>query len=83
MITVYMIMSPAKWVADLMQLTDMSWDYEFFLIALGFAYFIVAWAYEHFFAMTLARFIGTVQQKVTGKAKKRKQYKVIAEGSRI
>jgi cation-transporting ATPase 13A3/4/5 len=83
LITVYMILTPAQWVIDLMQLTDMSWDYELFLIGLGAAYFIVAWAFEHFLALRLARLIGSVKQSVTGKAKKRKEYKVIAEGSRI
>ncbi|KAF4333604.1 ATPase [Fusarium beomiforme] len=83
LITVYMILTPAQWVIDLMQLTDMSWDYELFLIGLGVAYFIVAWAFEHFLALRLARVIGSVKQSLTGKAKKRKEYKVIAEGSRI
>ncbi|KAF4959932.1 hypothetical protein FGADI_1435 [Fusarium gaditjirri] len=83
LITVYMILTPAQWVIDLMQLTDMSWDYELFLIGLGVAYFVVAWAFEHFLALRLARLIGSVKQSVTGKAKKRKEYKVIAETSRI
>ncbi|KAM0238564.1 hypothetical protein ACHAPO_003532 [Fusarium lateritium] len=83
LITVYMILTPAKWVTDLMQLTEMSWDYELFLIALGAAYFAVAWAFEHFLALKLARLIGSIQQSVTGKGKKRKEYKVIAEASRI
>ncbi|KAL9571563.1 hypothetical protein ACKAV7_004205 [Fusarium commune] len=83
LITVYMILTPAQWVIDLMQLTDMSWDYELFLIGLGAAYFIVAWAFEHFLALRLARLIGSAKQSVTGKAKKRKEYKVIAEASRI
>jgi cation-transporting ATPase 13A2 len=61
----------------------MSWDYELFLIALGAAYFVVAWAFEHFLALKLARLIGSIQQSVTGKGKKRKEYKVIAEASRI
>jgi cation-transporting ATPase 13A3/4/5 len=83
LITVYMILTPAKWVTDLMQLTEMSWDYELFLIALGAAYFAVAWAFEHFLALKLARIIGSIQQSVTGRGKKRKEYKVIAEASRI
>ncbi|KAF5026028.1 hypothetical protein F66182_1883 [Fusarium sp. NRRL 66182] len=83
LITVYMVLMPARWVTNLMQLTEMSWDYELFLIALGLAYFVVAWAFEHFLALKLAKFIGSAKQRVTGRTKKHKEYKVIAEASRI
>ncbi|KAF4983077.1 hypothetical protein FZEAL_1424 [Fusarium zealandicum] len=82
LITTYMILVPSHWVSWLMELTEMSWDYEMFLIGLGIAYFFVAWAFEHFLAMRLARFIGTAKQRITGKAKQRKQYKVIMEAAR-
>ena len=83
LITVYMIMAPAKWLSNLMQFTKMSWDYELFLIALGPAYFAVAWAFAHLLALKLATLIGSVQQQLTGKPKQRNEYKVIAETSRI
>ena len=65
-----------------MQLTKMSWDYKLFLIALGLAYFVVALGYERQFAQRIAKLIGTIKQRVTGKAKNRKQYKVIQEEAR-
>ncbi|KAM5342744.1 hypothetical protein ACJ41O_013710 [Fusarium nematophilum] len=83
LITVYMLLVPARWVTKLMELTEMSWDYELFLIALGAAYFAVAWLFEYFFALQLARFIGTAKQRITGKSKKRKEYKVIMEAARV
>ncbi len=83
LITVYMILVPAQWVINLMELTKMSWDYELFLIGLGVAYFVVAWAFEHFLALQLARYIGVVKERITGKTKKRKEYKIIREAARV
>ncbi|RSL40941.1 hypothetical protein CEP53_013061 [Fusarium sp. AF-6] len=83
LITLYMILVPAQWVTNLMELTKMSWDYELFLIGLGGTYFVVAWAFEHFLALQLARYIGIVKVRITGKTKKRKEYKVIREAARV
>ena len=66
-----------------MQLTKMSWDYELLLIAFGVAYLVVAWGYEKYMSQSLAKFIGTATQRITGAPKKRKQYKVIQEAARI
>lgn len=78
-----MVLAPARWITNLMELTSMSKDFEFFLILIGLGYLTVAWAYEHYMALRLARIIGTVQQRVTGTAKKRKQYKIILENARV
>lgn len=83
LISVYMVLAPAKWVTDLMELTKMSWDYELFLIGLGIAYMLVAWGFEQYLAVPLARLVGTMKQRITGASKKRKQYKVILESARI
>lgn len=78
-LTVYMIVGPAHWLKKLMELSRIEKDYKYFLLLLGLVYFFFAWAFEKHLAMPLARSIGYMQQKITGKAKKRKQYKVIRE----
>ncbi|KAG6002331.1 hypothetical protein E4U21_003246 [Claviceps maximensis] len=78
-ITVYMIWSPAHWLKKLMELSSIQPDYKLLLLLLGVLYFICAWFFDRHIAMPLARSIGYLQQKITGKAKKRKQYKVIQE----
>ncbi|KAH7152534.1 hypothetical protein B0J13DRAFT_548672 [Dactylonectria estremocensis] len=81
--TVYMVLAPSKWLTTLMELTEMSWDYEVFLIGLGIAYILVALAFEKYLSLTLARWIGNAKQRVTGASKKRKEYKVILETARV
>ncbi|KAG5985473.1 hypothetical protein E4U55_000035 [Claviceps digitariae] len=77
--TVYMIWSPAHWLQKLMELSSISPDYKLFLLLLGVFYFISAWVFNRHLAMPLARSIAYMQRKITGKAKKRKQYKIIQE----
>ncbi|KAG6040561.1 hypothetical protein E4U41_000136 [Claviceps citrina] len=78
-ITVYMSSGSAKWLNKLMELSYITQDYKLFLLLLGIVYFLFAWAFDRYFAMPLARGIGYVHQRMTGKAKKRKQYKTIRE----
>lgn len=78
-LTVYMIVGPAHWLNKLMELSPIEKGYKYFLLLLGLVYFFFAWAFEKHLAMPLARSIGYMQQIITGKAKKRKQYKVIRE----
>jgi cation-transporting P-type ATPase 13A2 len=83
LVTLYMVLAPARWLRKLMQLTRMSWDYKLFLIALGVGYLVIAVGYERHFAQRFAKLLGVVKQRVTGKAKDRKQYKVIQEEARV
>jgi cation-transporting ATPase 13A2 len=78
-ITLSMVLVPGHQVKKTMQLTKMALDYKFFLISLGLAYFVLAWGYELYIGMRLARVLGHVKQRLTGKAKKRKAYKIIKE----
>ncbi|KAL6790409.1 putative Ca2+ pump [Trichoderma sp. SZMC 28013] len=78
-VTVYMIAGPAPWLYDLMQLSYMSLDYDLFLVLLGFMYFALAWVFQEFLSLRLARLLGTLNKWVTGRAKTRKQYKLIQE----
>lgn len=62
-----------------MQLSYMSLDYDLFLVLLGFMYFALAWVFQEFLSLRLARLLGTLNKWVTGRAKTRKQYKLIQE----
>lgn len=78
-ITMSMTLGPAHWLKRAMQLTKVSWDFKLFLITLGFVYLGIAWTGEYHVFQRLARAIGKGKQAVTGKKKRRKQYKVIRE----
>lgn len=82
-VTIYMIASPAFWLYDLMQLSQMSWNYKSFLVLLGLGYFALAWIYEKFISLRLARFLGAANEWCTGRAKTRKQYKLIQEAMKV
>jgi cation-transporting ATPase 13A3/4/5 len=78
-VTTYMTFAPAHAVRKFMQLSKMSWDYEIFLLGLGISYLVVSWAYEKHGAPRLARALRHVKERLTGREKKRKEYKVILE----
>ncbi|KAK2598982.1 hypothetical protein QQS21_005587 [Conoideocrella luteorostrata] len=78
-ITVYMVLGPAHWLKKLMELSRIEWNYKLFLLLLGLAYFVIAWIFDKYLATPLARSLGQIKVRVTGKAKNRKQYKVIRE----
>ncbi|KAB2576964.1 ATPase P-type K/Mg/Cd/Cu/Zn/Na/Ca/Na/H-transporter [Lasiodiplodia theobromae] len=71
----------AKWLYDLMELTPLSWGFKAFLLVLGFGGFAIAWCCEKYVFLGLARLIGRARERLQpGKKKKRKEYKIIAEG---
>ncbi len=84
-ISAYMLFDPAQWVVRVMQLTDMDVSFKTFLLLLGLANFAVAWAAERYIFPGLAKWIGVAKKKWGGQRgqKKRKEYKVIAEGMRF
>jgi cation-transporting ATPase 13A3/4/5 len=61
----------------------MSWDYKSFLVLLGLGYFALTWMYEKFISLRLARFLGAANEWCTGRAKTRKQYKLIQEAMKV
>ncbi|KAK5233806.1 hypothetical protein LTR47_004924 [Exophiala xenobiotica] len=80
LISLYMLLDPAKWLADFMDLTEMSLDYELFLLALAVAGSAVAYLAERYFFPLLAKFIGRLKLKLRpAHPKVRKRYKVIME----
>jgi cation-transporting P-type ATPase 13A2 len=78
-ISVYMTTTPSRWVRKLMQLTHMSSSFKTTILALGLAYLIVAWVSENYVFQRLARLAGRAKLAATGRAKIRKEYKLIAE----
>ncbi len=79
-ISLYMLLDPAKWLMSVMDLTDMSTDFDVFLLALALAGFAVAYLAERYFFASLAKFIGKLVLKLRpAHPKKRKQYKLITE----
>lgn len=83
LITVHMVLGPLKAVKKLMELTKTRWDFQLFMIFLGVAYLLIAWLSEGMLFPWLVRVFGTIKQRVTGREKKRKEYKVIQESSRM
>lgn len=80
LISLYMLLDPAKWLSDFMDLTEMSLDYELFLLALATAGFAGAYLAERYFLPLLARYVGRLKSYLRpSHPKKRKQYKLIAE----
>lgn len=79
-----MLLDPAEWIYDLMELTDMSNNFKVFLIVLGAGGFACSYAAERYLFPQLARFIGRAKQRLRPKhPKKRKEYKLILESMRI
>lgn len=83
-LSAYMLTDPAAWLVDLMELTYMSWDFKMFLLGLAGAGFAVMYFSEMFVFPVLARWIGILKVKVApGTKRKRKEYKIIAEGMKF
>lgn len=84
MISTYMLLDPADWLYDLMDLTDMPNGFKGFLLALGVGYFACAYASEQFVFPQLAKGVGEFRKKMFPKSqKKRKEYKLIMESMRF
>jgi cation-transporting P-type ATPase 13A2 len=79
-ISLYMLLDPAKWLSNFMDLTGMSLDYELFLLALALAGFVVAYLAEQYVFPGMAKYVGRLKKILRPThQKKRKQYKVIWE----
>ena len=79
-ISLYMLLDPAQWLSSFMDLTEMSLDYEMFLLALALAGFAVAYLAEQYVFTIMAKYIGRLKKVLRpSHPKKRKQYKVIRE----
>ncbi|PIA91964.1 putative cation-transporting ATPase [Cercospora beticola] len=81
-ISSYMLFDPAPWVENVMELTWMSNKFRVFILVLGIGAFATSYLCERHVFPTFARVIGKLKERF-GEKKKRKEYKIIAEGMRI
>jgi len=79
----YMLFDPAPWLSRLMELTWMSPNFRVFILVLGIGYCVCAYVAERQFLPYLAKWIGRFNQRVMGKKKKRKEYKLVSQDMRI
>ena len=82
--SVYMLFDPGAWLANLMQLTDMSIEFRVFVLVLAIGGFACAWIAEQRVCMWLARLLGKLHDRLwPHRRKKRKEYKILLEGMRM
>lgn len=82
LVSMYMLLAPARWVSKLMELTKTSWSFEVLIMVLGVVYLLLGWVFEKHVAGRIVAFIGRWKPRVTGTPKQRKAYKVILESMR-
>ena len=74
-----MLFDPSEWLANFMQLTEMSWDFRGFILALGIGYIFLAWTSEQYVFPELAKYLGFLQTWITGTPKKRETYELVLD----
>jgi hypothetical protein len=81
LMSLYMLLDPAEWLSNFMDLTEMSLDFKWILLVLaGFGFAIAYLAERHIFP-TMAKYIGRLKRLLwPSHEKKRKRYKKILEG---
>ncbi|KAK5166268.1 uncharacterized protein LTR77_008529 [Saxophila tyrrhenica] len=82
-ISSYMLFDPAPWLYKLMELTYLSSVFKIFILVLGIGGFCCMYLSERLLFPRLAKAIGKGYVRVSGKVKKRKEYKEIIEKMRI
>jgi cation-transporting ATPase 13A2 len=78
----YMLFDPSPGLVKFMQLTPMDWDFKSFILILGVGYIALAWMSENHLFPRLAKYLGMLNTKITGKPKQRKAYKLVLEQMR-
>ena len=79
-----MLLDPAQWLANFMDLTEMSLDYELFLLVLAIIGFGIAYGAERYLFTLMAKQVGRLKWLLRpSHKKKRKQYKEILEAMKI
>lgn len=80
LISLYMLLDPAEWLSNFMDLTDMSLDFELILLVLAGVGFGVAYVAERRIFPAIAKYIGQLKRRLRpSHQKKRKRYKDILE----
>ncbi|TEY80563.1 hypothetical protein BOTCAL_0037g00180 [Botryotinia calthae] len=81
--SLYMLFDPSQWLANFMQLTEMSWDFEVFILFLGVGYISLAWTAENYLLPKLGKYLGILKTSISRKPKQRKIYKLVLEEMRL
>ena len=82
--SLYMLLDPAPWLSNFMDLTKMSLDYELLLLVLAAVGFGIAYVAERLAFPALSKYIGRLYRTIRPSRQiKRKQYKDIMEAMRI
>jgi cation-transporting P-type ATPase 13A2 len=75
-----MLLDPAEWLSNFMDLTEMSLEFELVLLVLAAIGFVVAYVAERRIFPTMAKYIGRLKRVLRpSHQRKRKRYKVILE----
>jgi cation-transporting P-type ATPase 13A2 len=75
-----MLLDPAEWLSNFMDLTDMSLEFELILLVLAAIGFALAYVAERRIFPTMAKYIGRLKRVLRpSHQRKRKRYKVILE----
>jgi cation-transporting ATPase 13A2 len=78
-VSTYLLLDPAHWLYDFMELTYMSFDFKIFILVVSAVGFATSYLSELFVFPRLAALIGQFRIKM-GRKKKRKEYKIVADG---
>jgi cation-transporting P-type ATPase 13A2 len=80
LISLYMLLDPAEWLSDFMDLTEMSLDFELILLLLAGLGFAVAYVAERHLFPIMAKYLGRVRRALRPTdRKKKKRYKEILD----
>jgi cation-transporting P-type ATPase 13A2 len=80
LMSLYMLLDPARWLSDFMDLTEMTLDFELILLVMAAIGFVVAYVAERRVFPVLAKYIGRLKRRLRpSQQKKRKRYKEILE----
>ncbi|KAK6349663.1 hypothetical protein TWF696_005942 [Orbilia brochopaga] len=83
-VVTYLLIAPAQWLAELMELTVMSASFKVVIVLLSAIGFVVSWFGEKKVFVQLARWIGKAKVAIRPSLrKKRKEYKVLEEEMRV
>lgn len=82
--SLYMLLDPGTWLADLMDLTRISIYFKLFILILALAGFVCAWVAEKHVFRWITRLVGEMHDTIWPQHRKiRKQYKKILQDMRV
>jgi cation-transporting ATPase 13A2 len=77
-VNTYMVLGPAHWLLELMEITPISRGFSLFILGLGFVYVSISLFCEAKLFKEIVRYLGHIHRHIFGE-KERKAYKLISE----